>query len=125
MSIEIDDRELRAVQQQVATAPARIQRRVAGRTLVATRALLKIARGVVHVRSSRLKDSLYVDGPYPVSDGLEAFVRSPVAYAAEEAARGGAHDYPTRTIQDGRGVLDELARDLEVIVIEEVGAGRS
>lgn len=126
MSLEIDASALRAVQQQISTAPARIERRVNGRSVTAIRALLNIARRVVHVQSHRLQNSLYIDGPFPTATGtLEAAVKSPLSYADSEVAHGGEHDYPARTIQQAQGELDELARDLELIVIEETGAGRA
>lgn len=125
MSLEFDDRGLVAQQQQIAQAPSRIERRFAGRTIQATRELLKVARQVVHRRSGRLRDSLVVDGPYPVAGGgVEARVRATVPYAAREVSHGGAHDYPTRTLETGQPILDALTRDLVLIVIEETGAGQ-
>ena len=126
MSVEFDATGLRAKQAALVQAPSRIERRIAGRSITATRALMAVARAVVHVQSGGLRDSLYIDGPNPIGDGsIEVAVRSPLGYAGLEVAKGGEHDYPSRTLEAGNSILDDLARGLELIVIEETGAGRS
>lgn len=121
--IEIDDRELRALQQHLATAPSRIERRTAGRTTQAIRELLRVARQVAHQRSGALVAGLAIVGPFQVGAGtLEGQIRSSVPYAEDEAARGGEHDFPARTLDEGESVLDRLARDIEQIYIQETGA---
>jgi len=126
MSLHIDASGLHAKQAHLAGTPSRIERRIAGRAVTATRALLGVARGVVHVQSGDLRDSLSIDGPSPIGDGsIETSVHSPLSYAESEVAKGGDHDYAARTLEAGAGILGDLARDLEAIVIDETGAGRS
>src|SRR5260221_3190700 len=83
------------------------------------RDLLKIARRVVHVKSGRLRDGLVVEGPFDIATGtLEARVSAPsVPYATIEADRGGAHDFASRTIEEGAGVIDQIAHDMEAAII--------
>lgn len=125
MSLEIDARGLEQLQQRIATAPARIERRMQGRTVRAMRTLLGIARATAHRKSGRLVDSLTIAGPFPIGVGsLEMRVETNVPYAIFEVAQGGAHDYPARTLEQGQSVINDLARDLALIVIEETGAGQ-
>lgn len=90
--------------------------RIAGRQIRAMRELLRVARSVVHVRSGRLRDSLYVIAPSLLGDISESSIRATVSYAETEADKGGEHDYPARTIEDGAGVLDQLTDDLAALL---------
>jgi hypothetical protein len=100
----------------------RTEARLRGINLRGTRELLKIARNLVHERTGRLKAGLIIEGPYDVASGtLEARVAAPtVVYAAEEAKRGGEHDYATRTLEAGQGVIDKVADDMERAIVEEM-----
>ena len=123
-AVDIDDRGVRDLAARLNGAAARIAERQAGRTIRAQRDLLRVARSVVHVKSGHLRDSLYIDGASLIGQGtLEGAIRSTAPYADEEAARGGAHDYPAITLEVGADILDQLARDLERIVIEETTGG--
>src|SRR4051812_2350589 len=91
-------------------APARIARQVAGRMVRAQRELLGVARGVVHVQSGDLRDSLYIVAPYDIGAGITEFdVASNLSYAINEVDKGGAHDYVARTLEDGAGIIDAAA----------------
>ncbi len=83
------------------------------------RKLLAIARGVVHVKSGRLQSGLVIDGPFNIGTGtLEAKVYAPsVPYAGEEIKRGGAHDFASRTLEEGQGAIDETAQEMERALI--------
>jgi len=85
----------------------------------ASRELLKVARSVVHVKTGRLRDGLIVEGPFNVASGeLVATISAPsVSYADIEAARGGLHDFATRTIAEGASVIDQAAADMEAAII--------
>lgn len=90
-----------------------------GINIRAARDLLKLARSIVHVKSGRLRDGLVIDGPFNVGTGtLEARISAPsVPYADEEVARGGEHDFASRTLEDGAGVIDQAAQDMEQTLI--------
>lgn len=108
-------------------APHRIARRIAGIQNEATRKLLRAARAVVHVKSGRLQSNLAIYGPFTVGEGvLESQIAAPsVPYADEEVARGGAHDFPAQTLEQGAAIIDQMERGIELMLIEETGAGGS
>ncbi len=82
------------------------------------RSILGIARGVVHVQSGRLRDSLRISGPFDIQTGtFEMVVDSPLAYADIEADRGGEHDYPTLTLEQSEGVINQVADDMEAALV--------
>lgn len=91
----------------------------------AGRQILAVARAVVHVQTGRLRDSLRIEGPFDIVSGsFELRVVTNVPYAEEEIARGGEHDYATRTVQDSAGIVDQAAEDMEraiVVLMEEAG----
>ena len=96
--------------------------KVTGRQIRAMRELLAVARGVVHVKSSHLRDSLFIMQPSALGELSESTISSTAPYAEEEAARGGAHDYPARTIEAGEGIIEGLQADLENLLLEALGA---
>jgi hypothetical protein len=106
----------------LASAEQRVENRLRGINNRALRELQRIARSVVHVRSGRLQRGLVIQGPYNVGSGtLEASVSAPtVPYAGEEASRGGEHDFVTRTLEVGQGVIDQAAQDMERAIVEEI-----
>lgn len=83
------------------------------------RKLLAIARRVVHVQSGNLRDHLAIAGPFNIGTGtLEARVYAPgVRYAEAEIARGGDHDFATRTLEEGAAAIDETAEEIEQALI--------
>src|SRR5690349_19445735 len=101
------------------SAEQRADDKLRGINTRAARDLLKLARSIVHVKSGRLRDGLVIEGPFNVGTGtLEARISAPsVPYADEEVARGGAHDYATRTLEDGQGIIDQAAEDMEAALI--------
>ena len=102
-------------------APSRIARQVQGRMVRAQRELLKVARSVVHVVSGDLRDSLSIDPPSYVGAELSEFgVSARVSYAAYEVARGGAHDYVARTLEDGAGIIDQAAADIAELTAQAI-----
>jgi hypothetical protein len=102
-------------------APARIARQVAGRMTRAQRELLSIARGVVHVKSGELRDSLYIVAPvYQGATVSEWAVAARSAHGPYEVERGGAHDYVAQTLEDGAVVIDETANDIADLVAQAI-----
>lgn len=103
-------------------AEQRVEARLRGINIRGARELLRVARNVVHVQSGRLQAGLIVEGPFDVGTGaLEARVSAPsVPYGAAEAARGGEHDWPTRTLSEGQGAIDQVAADMERAIVEEM-----
>lgn len=88
------------------------------------RALLSVARSVVHVKSGHLRDSLFIEGPFDVTSGtFEGRVISTAPYAQYEVAKGGEHDFATRTIQEGQDIIDQVAQDMETMLINLIEAG--
>ena len=112
--------DLERITRDLRTADRRADDRLRGINIRATRQLLRIARAEVHVVSGRLQAGLAVQGPFNIASGvLEAQISAPsVPYAAEEAARGGAHDYAARTLAAGAGVIDQAAEDMEQAIID-------
>lgn len=106
-------------------SPARIARQVSGRMIRAQRALLGVARAVVHVVSGDLRDSLSIDPPSYIGASLSEFgVSARVSYAGFEVAKGGDHDYVARTLEDGAAIIDEAASDIADLVAQAiVGSG--
>jgi hypothetical protein len=103
---------------QIAQAEARVEARLRGINIRAARQLLSIARSVVHVQTGRLRDSLHIQGPFDIGTGaLEVAVVSNVPYAGQEAGKGGEHDYPSLTIQQGQSIIDQAAEDMELAII--------
>lgn len=89
------------------------------------RELLRVARRVVHVRTGRLRDGLIVTGPYNVATGaVESTVSAPsVPYAKYEIERGGDHDFVARTYEEGAGVFQAIAQDMEDALIAVMREG--
>ena len=105
----------------LAGAEQRTENRLRGLNIRGARELLKVARRVVHVRTGRLRDSLFVSGPFDVGSGaFEADVITNVSYAPLEIARGGEHDFVTRALTEGQSIIDDTAAAMEQAIIEEV-----
>lgn len=80
---------------------------------------------LVHVVSGRLVGSLALVGPVRRGRGrTEGAIRPGVPYAAEEAARGPEHDFPTRTLKatarERAALAERLAREIAEIVGEAI-----
>jgi hypothetical protein len=120
----IDTSQLESLARDQQQAAQQLQNRINGRINRAMRELLSIARGVVHVRSHDLQNSLYIAAPSIHGEITESNIKARVFYGEIEADRGDEHDYPARTIQDGAAILDELANDVaELIAQAFVGRG--
>lgn len=80
------------------------------------------AKSIAHVKTGVLRASLHPEGPFQVGTGtLEAVVSpEPAFYAAQEVARGGEHDYASRTLIEARDVIDKLIAELEADVTAHV-----
>lgn len=103
-----------------------LESKVNGRIIRAMRELLGMARGVVHEKSGDLRDSLFIIAPSAIAPEVtESQIASRLFYAELEADRGGEHDYPARTIEEGAAIIDELAEDLARIYMAAFGVGSS
>lgn len=103
--------------------------RDAARQLLATvdDVLLPYAQRIAHRRSGNMADTMHRLGPFPVGQGaIEARIESGAWYAEEEIARGGQHDWVTRTYDDQAGAIQALAdsiADRAAIVLTGGGSG--
>ena len=97
---------------------SRLPDRLRGRQIRAMRDLLRVARGVVHVQSGDLRDSLYILEPSTFGEITESAIASDLSYASQEADKGGSHDYPARTIEEGTGVIDQLEDDVADLIAD-------
>lgn len=93
------------------TADEQIDREDARLLTEATDDLRAYAQSIAHRQTGAMADSMHRLGPFPVGSGLlEARVESGAWYADEEVAKGGTHDWASRTIdeQDARILQLEL-----------------
>lgn len=121
----IDASDLERLARDLEGAPERLTNQINGRITRAMRLLLAVARGVVHVRSGDLRDSLYIIAPSLIApDFTESQIAARVFYAEEEADKGGAHDYPARTIEEGAAIIDGLTEDVADLIAAAFGVGR-
>lgn len=120
----VDASQLEALLSDIERSQAALPGQIQGRTIRAMRDLLRVARSVVHVQTGRLRDSLYIIQPSIAGEFTESSIAATVPYAAAEADRGGAHDYPARTIEEGQAIIDQLADDLADLLAAATGAGR-
>lgn len=105
-------------------AARQLQNRINGRITRAMRELLSVARGVVHVQSGELRDSLYLIAPSVSGAITESSIGARSAHAEFELEKSGEHDYAARTIEDGQAIIDELTNDIaELVALAFVGRG--
>src|SRR5262245_22323740 len=122
----IDASDLDSLERDMLAAQQQLEARIRGRLTTAIRQLLGVARGVVHVRSGDLRDSLYIIQPSLIAPEItESDIAARVFYAEQEADKGGAHDYPARTIEEGAAIIDSLAEDVAALIVQALGAGRA
>lgn len=86
--------------------------------------LMAYAQSIGHRRSGNMDDTMYRLGPFPVAEGtIEGQFQSGVPYAEEEVARGGSHDWATRTIEEQAERIDQLRREVENAVVTVLTGG--
>lgn len=79
----------------------------------ATEDLRGYAQSIGHRQTGNMDDSMHRLGPFPIGNGaLEAQVVSGAWYAEEEVARGGSHDWATRTIDEQQARILQLELEL-------------
>lgn len=121
----IDASQLDQLERDLLAAQANLEPRIRGRITTAMRQLLAVARGVVHVQSGDLRDSLYIIAPSIVAPEItESDIVARVSYDEQEADKGGAHDYPARTIEEGAAIIDRLTEDVAALIAQAFGVGR-
>jgi len=111
------DLSKQATKAQAALVAAQTRQQAA--TAKAARALLQIMQNLSHVKTGRMRASEVVNGPFEVATGAyEVTIGPTVDYAEHEVARGGDHDFVTRTLEAGQAVLDALRAELESAIVE-------
>jgi len=117
---------LQAYIQLLQTADGTINARNAELLTEAIDDLKNYGQSIGHRRSGNMDDTMYRLGPFPVEQGtIEASFQSGAEYAELEVARGGDHDWATRTIDEQAERIDQLRRDVEDAAVTALtGAGR-
>ncbi len=68
---------------------------------------------VEHEITGNMIESTHRFGPYPNGRGIvEARIESGASYAGIEAARGGSHDWPARTVAEDAARITKLRDDV-------------
>lgn len=114
----IDTTQLDQLVRDQAQAASQLENRLNGRINRAMRELLSIARGVVHVQSHDLQNSLYIMQPSTSGEFTESSISARVFYAEQEADKGETHDYAARTIEAGQAIIDRLQNDLAELIAQ-------
>lgn len=72
------------------------------------------AQSIEHRRSGTMADSTIRYGPFSIGAGaLEARIESGASYAEQEVARGGTHDWASRTITEQDARILQLQLEVE------------
>src|SRR3954470_6331621 len=117
--------DLQAYIRLLQTADEQIDRQSAALLTEAADDLRDYAKSIMHRQTGNMAGSTYRLGPFPQGAGvLEARVESGAWYAGEEAAKGGTHDWPSRTIAEQQARILQLELELGNAVIAILtGAG--
>jgi hypothetical protein len=100
------------------TADATITKENAALLLQTVDDLVVYAQSIEHRVSGNMAESTHRLGPFASGGGvLEARIESGAWYAPEEVAKGGTHDWPTRTIEEQAARIQQFARDVEGAVV--------
>jgi hypothetical protein len=94
---------------------------IVGEMTVLLAQLRTYAQSVAHKRTGRMAASLYVDGPVRRVGVIEGAVLPGVAYAENEVAKGGEHDYAGRTLADQAAAIDAWAEATGVQIVKRLG----
>ena len=72
------------------------------------------AQSIAHRRSNVMADTITRFGPFPIGSGAyETHSSSAAEYAEDEVAKGGAHDWATRTIVEQDARILQLQLEVE------------
>jgi hypothetical protein len=105
--------DLQAYIRLLQTADAQIDRESAALLVEATEDIKTYAKSIMHRQTGNMIESTYSLGPFPIGEGaLETQIASGAWYAEEEVARGGDHDWVTRTIDEQQARIAQLEADL-------------
>lgn len=106
------------------TADATIDAANARLLVEAIEDLKTYAQSIGHRRSGQMDDTMYRLGPFPVAAGvIEASFQSGANYAELEVARGGQHDWATRTIQEQDARILQLELEVTNAVVRALTGG--
>lgn len=105
-------------------APAKIETANAALLMAAIGDLRDYGQSIGHEQSGRMDATMHINGPFATGSGtIEASFQSGVPYADLEVARGGSHDWATRTINEQQPRITQLQTDVEnALVTALVGA---
>jgi len=110
--IKIEAKNLKAVQRQMARTIEKLEPKgTQGAVAFATLGLHRFMTALVHVRSSRLKNSLF-----PEVTETQGRIFTNVSYAPYEEARGGEHAFMSRTETEGAPGI--AAQTLQLFAVE-------
>lgn len=100
------------------TADAALNARNVALLIEAADDLRDYAASIGHRRSGLMDDSMVRYGPFSIGQGaLEARVESGAIYAEQEVARGGTHDWATRTITEQDARILQLQLEVEQALV--------
>lgn len=114
--MSVDARQLQQLVRDLEQSRATLPNQLRDRLLAAMRELLAIEQGVVHVKSGDLRDSLHIIEPSTIGNLTTSILAPDVSYAALEADRGGPHDFPAVTLEQGDTVIQALRDDVAALV---------
>lgn len=104
------------------TADDQIDRETAAALARTQQALAEYAASIAHRQSGAMAESIHALGPFPLGGGmLESQISSAASYTALELARGGDHDWASRTLEEQAAVLDRLQDETGRIVAALIG----
>lgn len=105
-------------------APATIARENARLLANTIEDLKDYGQSIGHERSGYMDETMHVRGPDSGADGeLEASFESDASYAELEVARGGSHDWATRTLNEQRARITQLQLDVENATVRALVGG--
>lgn len=86
--------------------------------------MLRYTQSIEHVQSGEMQGSTVALGPFPVGDGaLESQIVSGAGYADQEVARGGSHDWATRTIAEQQARILQLELEAGLLAAQILSGG--
>lgn len=95
------------------------------RLMAAIEDLKDYGQSIGHEKTGQMDETMHVEGPLEESDGVvEVLFESDVPYAEEEVARGGTHDWATRTLNERRDRIFELQTEVEHALVAALTGGK-
>jgi hypothetical protein len=118
--------DLQAYIRLLQTADEQIDRASATLLVEATEDLRAYAQQIAHKQTGFMAESMARYGPFPIGVGaIETQIASGAWYSESEAAKGGTHDWPTRTIAEQQARILQLELELGNAVVAALTGARS